>query len=155
MSSTTAARSFYVPHDRVTEDNVQVDPVTGEVSVMPSMTKQSFKAECDINNILKQYRVTGQIAHIANNARQGAYEDLPDPVDFQDAMNLVLEAQNSFASLPSKVRDRFGNDPAEFLAFMGDPANATEIEALGLTTQRPAPEAPPSPPPPESPPEGK
>ena len=155
MNMLTATRSAYVPHARVTEDNIQVDPVTGEVSVMPTMTKQSFKAECDINNILKQYRVTGQIAHISANARQGAYEDLPDPVDFQDAMNLVLEAQNSFASLPSKTRDRFGNDPAEFLAFMSDPANASEIEALGLTTPRPAPEVPPPPPTPETPPAGK
>lgn len=152
--SATATRSFYVPHPRVTEDNLELNPVTGELVEVPSMTKQSHKAECDINTILKQYRVTGQIAHISAKARQGAYEDLPDPVEFQDAMNAVIAAEESFATLPSRVRDRFGNDPAEFLVFMADPANKDEIAQMGLTKPKPAPEPPTPSPTPENAPAG-
>lgn len=152
--SLTATRSFYVPHPRVTEDNLEMDPKTGELKPVPSMTKQSFKAECDINNILKQYKVTGQIAHISAQARQGSYEDLPDPMEFQEAMNAVLAAEESFATLPSRVRDRFRNDPAEFLVFMADPDNKDEIVRLGLAKAPPSPEPPPPAPPPQPAPTG-
>lgn len=149
---TTAARSFYVPHPRVTEDNTTVNPVTGEVVNPPSMTKQNFAKECDINNIIKQYRVTGQLAHISAKAAQGSYRDLPDPLDFQESMNIVLAAEDSFSTLPAKVRDRFGNDPGQFLEFMADPKNREEAVKLGLVKELPPPEPlPPSPPPEPSP----
>lgn len=128
-------RSFYYPHTRAQTwyTGEVTNPVTGEVTRPPSMTKQSFVAECDINNIMKQYKATGIISHISANARQGVYTDLPDSLDFQASLELVKEAQIAFASLPSKVRDRFGNDPAAFLAFCGDPRNAKEMAELGLT----------------------
>ncbi|UDN67501.1 internal scaffolding protein [robinz microvirus RP_34] len=119
--------TFYRPHPRVSFDNK--DP---KGKPYPSMTKQEFKGECDINNIIKAYSQTGMINHIAANAQQGRYEDLPDQHDFQDAMALVQGAEASFMSLPSKVRDRFGNEPSRFLEFVSDPANATEMHQLGL-----------------------
>lgn len=155
----TPLYSFYRPHSRaatwVTGD--LVNHVTGEVYKPVARTKQSFVAECDINNILKQYRLTGQIRHISSKAAQGSYDDLPAAIDFQDAMNMVIAAEQSFATLPSKVRDRFGNDPSNFLAFMADPSNQDEIIKLGLATRRPGPaqeplaERPASPPPPKEP----
>jgi len=133
-----ALYSFYRPHKR--EDTWYTgevtNPETGEVTKPPSMTKQSFAAECDINNILKQYKKTGIISHINAQAARGTYQDLPDDVDYQSALNLIINAENAFATLPSGVRDRFGNDPAEFMAFMADPKNAEEIVQLGLATPR-------------------
>jgi len=35
-------------------------------------------------------------------------------------------------TLPAKVRDRFGQDPAEFLAFLSNPENADEARRLGI-----------------------
>lgn len=110
---------FYRPHARV------VAPV-GEVS----MTKQSMKAECDINNILSQYKKTGMITHIKNNAP--LYVDLPDAIDYQTSLNILMQADVAFAALPSKVRDRFGNDPERFLAAFSDPALLPELRELGL-----------------------
>lgn len=124
--------SFYRPHARVTEDGRVVNPVTGEITYPPSMTKQEFKAECDINNIIKQFSATGMLRHISSKASTGSYQDLPESVDFQDALNTVHAGQAAFATLPSKVRSRFGNDPAEFLIFLNDPANEPEARALGL-----------------------
>lgn len=129
---------FYRPHKRVQEDGSVFNRFTGEYEYPPSRTKQAHLKECDINTILKQFSVTGQLTHISAKAALGAYQDLPDTVDFQDAQNLVIEAQKAFASLPAKTRERFQNDPAEFLAFMGDEANRDEAIKLGLVVPPPA-----------------
>lgn len=128
---------FYRLHARVQYTGELVNHKTGEIYRPPARTKQQFVEQCDINNILKQFKKTGQITHIAENRAKGVYADLPDPIEFQDSMNLVIQAEASFASLPSKVRSRFENDPAQFLAFMADPANVKEAIAMGLATEVP------------------
>lgn len=94
------------------------------------VTKQSHKDECDIHNILRQYSRTGIINHI--NARSGEYIDLPDLGDYQAAMNTLIDAQNSFASLPAAVRDHFNNDPGRFLDAFNDPSQADYLRSVGL-----------------------
>jgi len=131
--------SFYRPHRRVTEDNLFTDPTTGELTYMPSMTKQEFQHECDINNVIKSFSTTGMFKHVSARAAQGAYQDLPDAFDFQESLHQVQMARDAFMTLPSKVRSRFGNDPAEFLAFTHDPENKAELAALGLTLPPPPP----------------
>lgn len=111
--------AFYTPHERV------ITEVGDE-----SMADQSFKDECDINNILKQYQLTGLISHI--NKHKGEYVDLPDDLDYQNSINTVLIAQDAFATLPSKVRDEFRNDPLHFLAAFSDPSRRGYLEELGL-----------------------
>lgn len=129
-----AQYGFFRPHDRMaTAYTGKLPDLDGNLTVVPEpRTRQEFKDECDINNVIKHYKQTGQITHIAARAQQGTYTDLPDPVDFQDAINLVMEAENAFASLPAKVRDRFGNDPERFLDFMSKPENQDEMISLGL-----------------------
>lgn len=93
------------------------------------VTKQSFAAECDINTIMSRYQSTGEMPVINQVAPQ--YLDL-DQTDFQEAMQLVAGAQSLFAELPSAIRNRFKNDPGEFLAFTSDPANRAEMHSLGM-----------------------
>lgn len=131
----TKLRSAYVPHERVTFDGLLLNHKTGEFFKPVTRVKQSHVAECDINNILKDYSKTGQLKHISAKAAIGAYRDLPDDVDFQAAQNIVAKANEAFATLPSKVRDRFQNDPQEFLEFMADPENHLEAVRLGLMTR--------------------
>lgn len=97
------------------------------------VTKQSHKAECDINNILRQYQRTGIITHV-QNARP-TYEDLPSNVDFQQAMNTVLEAERAFLALPGKVRAHFDNDPERFLAAFYDPNQVETLRGFGLVPE--------------------
>lgn len=123
----------------MTFDNDLVNPVTGEVTFPPSMAKQEFKAECDINNILKQFSVTGMIRHVSARAAEGRYEDLPDSQDFQESLAIVQQATDAFGTLPAKIRDRFHNEPAEFLAFVSDPANLDEMRTLGLAIPKASP----------------
>ena len=138
-------QGWFRPHAPVNWTGEILDRKTGELVKEPSMTKQEFMAECDINNIIKSYSVTGVIAHINEKASQGAYVDLPDPIDFQQGLAMVEAAQASFATLPSSVRNRFDNDPTKFLEFMSDPDNQEEAIRMGLATDN-------RPPPPETPP---
>lgn len=95
-----------------------------------SLTKQSFKKECDINNIMNKYQKTGLVQHVSRYG--GDYIDLGEPLDYQHSLNVVIQAQEAFDSLPSSVRKRFSNDPAEFLTFVSDPANEDDMRSLGL-----------------------
>lgn len=109
-----------------TREAVQID-AGGE-----SRTKQSFKKECDINVIMAKYQKTGAITHF--NKHQQNY-GMADGQTFQDAMNLVCEAQEMFNDLPSSIRSRFGNDPAAFLEFVQNDENADEMARMGLIEQ--------------------
>jgi len=92
-------------------------------------TKQSFKDECDINVLMGRYLQTGQIPNI--NERAPQYLDVTG-IDYQEAMQLVAGAQTLFNELPSAVRTRFDNDPAQFLAFTSDGDNYEEMAEMGL-----------------------
>lgn len=96
----------------------------------PGRTKQAHKDECDINIMMAKYQKTGQMP--AANPFRPIYGDFSHIDDYQAAVNQVHEAQESFADLPSQIRSRFRNDPAELLRFMEDPANTEEAIQLGL-----------------------
>jgi len=105
------------------------------VFTKPTMAKQSHKAECDINNIMKNYSKTGVIQHARDV--QGSYGDFTGVADYHESMNKVIEAQSAFMNLPSKIRRRFGNDPALFLEFVNDPSNLEEAVELGILEKTP------------------
>lgn len=108
----------------------------------PSMTKQSFKDECDINKLMDKYQKTGLLTHVNNNkAHYGEFE----ATDFTTAMQTIAEGQSMFAELPSATRKYFDNDPAKFMAFTSNPDNIDKMVELGLAERSPwAHEAPPT-----------
>lgn len=103
-------------------------------------TKQSFRDDCDINNIMARYMKTGVLDHVRAEVAQ--YGDVSG-ADFQGALDLVAGAKSMFHSLPSNIRTEFENNPAKFFEFMENPANAQRAREMGLL----APEAPSSTPP--------
>lgn len=107
-------------------------------NVLPSLTQQSFKAECDINTIIAQYEATGFIHHSnPNKPLQGDFSEFGPGTDFLSAQKYLVEAQASFDSLPAKVRARFHNNPAELLEFLEDSQNESEARRLGLLNPLP------------------
>lgn len=96
-----------------------------------SMTKQSFKDECDINKIMEKYKRTGQVP-LNIQQKQGQFLDVSSLPDYQNSLNIVIEAENMFNQLPSKVRARFKHDPSEMLNFVKNIENKDEAIALGL-----------------------
>lgn len=109
-------------------------------------TKQAFKAECDVNNIMARYLKTGVLE--ARNQHAPRYGDCTG-IEYQAGMLAIAGAKEAFAALPAKLRDRFENDPAKFLEFVQDDKNLEEARGLGLLKPK-APEATPLPTPPAS-----
>lgn len=107
------------------------DRVHGMVFEPSPFTDQSAKDEADINTIMAKYQSTGELPVL--NLAEANWLDVSE-MEFQQHMNSVIEAQAMFAQLPSKIRDRFGNDPGAFLAFTSDAENITEIAKMGLLT---------------------
>lgn len=112
----------------------------------PSLTRQEFKQECDLALTLKRFGRTPEGKRALQNASgfaEGAqFRDVSVIPDFRAARDAINAANASFMALPPIVRRRFGNDAAEFLDFIQNPANQEEARALGLCNLQKAPEAP-------------
>jgi phage internal scaffolding protein len=120
----------------ITYDRDKNSDLAKFVFTRPTRTKQSFRDECDINHILRQFNVTGQLPV---GSVQPQYGDFSGITDYQSALNAVMAAQDSFLQLPAKVRAKFDNDPALFVEFASDEANRDEMKALGLLHEETAP----------------
>ena len=98
----------------------------------PSLAQQHFKDECDINNILRQFNITGLLPESPLSPRYGDFSGIGD---YHTALNRVIAAQDEFDALPAQIRARFDNDPANLIEFLDDDANRPEAEALGLVNK--------------------
>lgn len=97
-------------------------------------TRQEFKYESDINTIIDQFGIGEHPIDIQNWKTN---VDIYDAVnDYQTALNQLVEADRQFMSLPAKIRSRFDNDPAQFVDFVSDEANAEELIQMGLANPR-------------------
>jgi len=116
-----------------------------EVNDIPSVNeeesrvKQAFRKECNINTIVQKAR-KGQVVSV--NRKQPMFGDFTKAVDFQEMQNQIIDARAAFMQLPSKIRERFQNDPAKLLQFMENPENHEEAIRLGLLEIVTAPEVP-------------
>lgn len=108
-----------------------------DVSPDPSQdvkaAQQQFKADCDINTLMKHYDPMQ-----LNVQRQALaeYLDISELGDYQHSLEVVSRASDAFAELPAKVRSEFGNDPGKFMEFMHDPKNLDRAVELGIATRR-------------------
>lgn len=110
------------------------------LSCGPGLTKQSFKDECDINSIMAKYEKTGLIEH--QKAHSGFYGDYINAPDYHTAMNMIIEANEMFMTIPARIRAQFDHDAQAFLEFAQDPANREELVEMGLAPHVAASRAP-------------
>lgn len=111
----------------------------------PSMTKQSFREETDINILASKYirkdveytplQIAQQIAAVTQKPL--AYGDVSNATNLNDAMNVIAEIQDAFDVLPATIRQRFDNDPLSLVGFLENPANRAEAVKLGLLEELP------------------
>lgn len=129
-----------------------------DCSVEPSLTKQSFKDECDINVIMAKYRKGALVTHLER--RQPRWLDVSEITDFRQSVEYLQEVSEWFAGLPAPVREAFDNDPATVVEYMNDGnRDIGEVAQLLMEGQvpdvtpaegadpAPVPSAPPEPPP--------
>lgn len=124
------AHSYYL-HKGDSKDRPKL--VRPTIDTGKGLTKQSFKKDRDINVIVNKYQRTGVIEFA--NKRAPEYMQM-DEMDFQDAMQKVVHANEVFSELPAAVRKKFNNDPGQFMAFVHDPANEDEMVDMGLAVRR-------------------
>jgi len=98
-----------------------------------SLAQQQFKEECNINNIMEKFGLTGLIPQ---NPLTPQYGDFSGIYDYHSALNAVIDANEQFGALPAQIRDRFMNDPANLIDFLENPENRGEAEKLGLVVQK-------------------
>lgn len=110
-------------------DRALASDESGLLCMDVSLAKQSFAEEVDINTIVKRFGLDGELPV---GVRMPTYGDFSGVHDFQSAMNAVALANEAFDEMPARVRTRFHNDPAEFVAFCSDKANLPEAKKLGL-----------------------
>lgn len=110
--------------------NLVHEPSEGLTCLDPSRTQGQFKDDCDINIIIDRYVKSGVPIPPAPEAQ---YMDLSSmPADFGEMCNIINKAEEAFAALPAKVRDRFDNNPTEMVKFLQDEKNKDEAIKLGL-----------------------
>lgn len=95
----------------------------------PSLAQQHMHDDTDINKLMERYTVTGELPQLTTPPLQG---DFTNVLSYQDALNLMREAQASFDAMPARIRNRFDNDPAQFVDFFSNEANRDEIRQMGL-----------------------
>lgn len=100
------------------------------------LVEQSHKSEVDINNIVKRHGI--DLIQKTNMllAPSMQFDDVTGN-DFQEASIIIAKAQQSFNEMPSALRQKFHNNPAEMLDFVQNPDNLPEMIELGMATARP------------------
>lgn len=94
-----------------------------------TLAQQQFKDECDINNIMNKFGLTGLIPQAPLTPNYG---DFSGVYDYHTALNAIIASEEQFDALPAELRYRFSNDPAKLIDFMEDESNRSEAEKLGL-----------------------
>lgn len=121
-------------------------------------TEQHHRDHVSTQFIMNKAAKTGMMQHVRQEAP--TYSELPPRMHYQDAMNLIAAARSTFESIPAITREKFDNDPAQFLDFINNPENREQMLEMGFTDDHlpppepePEPEPEPTPEPIPSPPE--
>lgn len=110
-------------------DTVAASNESGLACEDATLAQQQFKDETDINNILRQFNITGQLPGSTISPRYGDFTGISD---FKTALDRVNATYDEFESLPAQIRAQFDNDPAALIDFLDNEENREEAEKLGL-----------------------
>lgn len=82
-------------------------------SSLPSMARQEFAVEADINYLIDRYSKTGTyydaLSQTGKQPRLPVFDDFSEVIDMPRAVEVVEKVSDLFASLPSKSREQFGS----------------------------------------------
>lgn len=106
-------------------------------------TVQADRDEADINKIIARFERTGAIDRFNNG--EPFYGDVSEFDDLAGSIRKVNEANDLFMGLDAHIRERFSNDPVEFVEFLGDDKNREEAIELGIVSRPPITPVPPVP----------
>lgn len=97
--------------------------------------QQHMKNDCDINQIVARNKVR---TYQETNPRIAKFGDFSNLGNYQEMHERVKRAEDAFAALPAKIRDRFENNPAKLVEYVNgpdSPEKRAELDKLGLITR--------------------
>lgn len=118
----------------------------------PSLTKQEFKDECDINVILERFLKTGEPPAMT---LPEDFADISERRTYMEIAEQFAEARSLFYGLPAGTRESCNNDPAfwaDQVVKAMDKRDGDRLNELGVAIpERMAAKLPPQPEPPKQP----
>lgn len=121
-----------------------VSVVDGKIKVAlkckdETRTKQSYKKQQDIKEIIKKYGATGLLNKniMANDPK---FDDVSEISSYAEASQIIAKAGQAFDQLPNEIREKFNYNPANLLDYLNKSENKEEAIAMGLVNPEVTPE---------------
>jgi len=105
-----------------------------------TLVQQQFKDECDVNNIVRRFGLGRSPDFVPG----GVYGDFTGITDYSTALAAIDRADQAFMTLPPEAREKFGNDPAQFLDYATRVGEAELLAFCGIPVPVTAPVLPPA-----------
>ena len=88
---------------------------TGEINIYERI--QDKKEECDAKKIIQRAKMgdPNAIARI-QNAKTNYGDTTLMPKNLMEAQQMIIDGKRAFENLPKEIREKFNNDPMQFLA---------------------------------------
>lgn len=99
-----------------------------EIKTRDSLTEQHHAIECDINKIVAQHQQSGVPLEPIMGDDIMDYSDF----DFQQAQDMLANANTLFEQVPAQIREEFDNDASKFLKFATNEKNKERMVEMGL-----------------------
>ena len=103
--------------------------------VGPELTEQSNAIGMSPKEQVEKFLKTGQKPTNVVDPSKLKFGDFTKADNYQDVLNIQIQAQESLSSLPSSLRERFRNDPAKLMEFCLNPKNKEEMDKLGMLSK--------------------
>lgn len=98
---------------RVDENGIICLEATGKRDIYAHI--QTFSSECSVYHIVDRVNRTGDVTPLYS--MQGRYQDVSGiPTTLAGVLQFRLDAESNFRQLPHDIRERFNNNPHEFMA---------------------------------------
>lgn len=104
-----------------------------------SPTRQDASMGLQTSEIVNAHRPGMPIASplgIGGAPRMPRFMDMPAD-SFHEMMNKVADVQSAFASLPARLKGKFGNNPYQMMRWVQNPDNRKEALKMGLVVPTP------------------
>lgn len=113
--------------DSYNYDSDKASNDAGVVFKEPSLVEVHHAPALNINTIVARY-MAGHPIPLRSDIPLS--EDFVGVTDYHTSLNLIKRAEGAFNAFPAHVREKFQNDPGQFLDFVSDPENEDETRKL-------------------------